>query len=52
MEARDLFRSAYMRKFQKDIPPKSLEEDVIEYLKSGKVPPYLVDFMLDTYGAH
>ena len=52
MEVKELLRSAYMHKFNKDMPPKSLDEDAETYLKYGKVPPYLVDFMVDTYGCH
>lgn len=52
MQIHDLLRSAYMHRFQKDIPAKSLEEDVDSYLIAGKVPPYLSDFMVDFYGAH
>lgn len=52
MEARDLFRAAYMKKYGKDMPPDSLEADLDEYLRVGKVPNYLVDFMIAEYGAH
>lgn len=52
MQIHDLLRSAYMHRFQKDIPAKSLAEDVDSYLIAGKVPPYLSDFMVDFYGAH
>lgn len=52
MEAKELLRSAYIHKFNKDMPVKSLDEDTEAYLKNGKVPPYLVDFMIDTYGCH
>ena len=49
---RDLFRAAYLKKFGKDMPEQSLEEDVEQYIKNGKTPGYVIDFMVDTYGAH
>lgn len=52
IEIRDLFRSAYIRRFNKDISQTSLDEDVDVFQKFGKVPPYIVDFMLAVYGAH
>ncbi len=52
IELRDLFRSAYIRRFSKDISSTSLDEDVKTFKQFGKVPPYLVDFMIATYGAH
>lgn len=51
MKPNELFRAAYMSKFGKDITAKSLEDDVATYLQSGKIPPYLIDFMVKTYGA-
>lgn len=50
IELRDLFRSAYIRRFGKDISAASLDEDVATFKKYGKVPPYIVDFMIATYG--
>lgn len=50
IELRDLFRSAYIRRFGKDISTTSLDEDVTTFKKYGKVPPYIVDFMIATYG--
>ena len=50
LELRDLFRSAYIRRFGKDISTTSLDEDVTTFKKYGKVPPYIVDFMIATYG--
>lgn len=52
LEVKDLIRTAYMRKFGKDIPPQSLEDDANTFQKTGKVPAYLVDFMLAVYGVH
>lgn len=52
IQPRDLFRSAYLKKFGKDMPEHSLLEDVEQYVKHGKTPGYVIDFMVDTYGAH
>lgn len=52
LDPKDLFRSAYLRKFQKDIPPNALEEDVAKYKKGGLVPAYVTEMMLATYGVH
>lgn len=52
LEPKELFRSAYVKKFSKDMPPQSLDDDVGKFLKTGNVPPYLVDFMLGIYGSH
>ena len=51
IQPRDLFRSAYLKKFGKDMPEHSLEEDVKKYMETGKTPGYMIDFMVDTYGA-
>ena len=44
------FRSCYMWKFDKDIPPHALEEDTQAFLRSVAVPKYIVDYMLHVYG--
>lgn len=50
IDLRDLFRSAYMRRFGKDISTTSLDEDVGVFKKYGKVPPYVIDLMIAIYG--
>ncbi len=47
---RDLFRTAYMAAFQKDIPSGSLDEDVRTFNNCGNTPPYVVKFFLRLYG--
>lgn len=52
IDPRELFRSAFMKKFGRDMPERSLDEDVKKYLDQGKTPAYIVDFMIDIYGVH
>jgi hypothetical protein len=49
---RDLLRAAYMKRFGREIPPKSLEEDLISWSQGHREKiPYLLDFMLGEHGA-
>lgn len=50
IELRELFRSAYIAAFQKDIPPRSLDEDVEMFKRCGNSPPYVIKFFLKLYG--
>ena len=52
IEPRELFRSAFLKKFGRDMPERSLDEDVKKYLENGRTPGYIVDFMIDIYGVH
>lgn len=45
--SRDLFRTAYMWRFGKDIPAESLMDDVSDFSVKYKVPQYVIDYMLD-----
>ena len=47
---RDFFRSAYMRRFSKDIPAQSLNEDVDDFEKRLVIPKYVVDYIVSIYG--
>lgn len=46
IDAETLFRAAYMAKFTNDQPRSTLLEDVREFTKKGKIPQYVVDFMV------
>lgn len=48
MNIRDLLRSAYMRRFGKDMPPDSLEQDAKRWEAGENNIPYLYDFLLAT----
>lgn len=50
IELRDLFRSAYLRAFQKDMPPHSLDEDLRIFNEQGVTPKYLINFLLSIIG--
>lgn len=52
IEPRELFRSAFLKKFGRDMPERSLDEDVKNYLENGKTPGYIIDFMIGIYGVH
>lgn len=47
---KEVLRLAYMWKFGKDMPSKSLDEDTREYLYQGNLQPYAVDYLLSIYG--
>lgn len=47
---REFFRTAYMWKFQKDIPLVSLDEDVQALQYTGKLQPYAVEYLIYIYG--
>lgn len=47
---RDLFRTAYISAFQKDISSGSLDDDVKLFRSSGNTPPYVVKYFLKLYG--
>lgn len=47
---RQFFRSAYMWKFGKDISDLSLTNDTKLFDERGKVPPYVVDYLIQVYG--
>jgi len=49
---REFFRSAYMWRFGKDIPPNSLDADIEAFQYTGKLQPYAVDYLINIYGAH
>jgi hypothetical protein len=48
---RDLLRAAYMRKFGREMPPKSLDEDLVKWEAGDSNIPYLLDFMLGEHSA-
>ena len=52
IETRALFQAAYYKKYQKEIPDKSLDTDLHEFDYLQKTPAYVVDFMIGIYGAH
>lgn len=39
-----------MWKHEKDIPDRSLEEDVHFFDKFGQIPAYIVDYLIHCYG--
>lgn len=47
---RDLFRSAYMAIFGKDISQTALDDDLIGF-KQGITPPYVIKHFLNMIGA-
>lgn len=47
---REFFRTAYMWRFKKDIPPVSLDEDVEGLQYTGKLQPYAIDYLIHLYG--
>ena len=49
---REFFRSAYMWRFGKDIPPQSLDADIEALQYTGKLQPYAEDYLINIYGAH
>ena len=44
-----LFRAAYMELFTKDIPPRSLDEDVQTFNRLGITPKYVITFFLNRF---
>lgn len=46
------FRAAYLRKFQRDCVLQFIREDVATFKKTGAVPQYVIDFMLDHVSRH
>lgn len=52
MKVEELLRTAYMWRFDKDIPHRCLEEDAERFLKYGRMTPYLTDYMVECYGVH
>jgi hypothetical protein len=50
MQTEQLIRSAYVWKFNKDIPERSLKEDTHDFNVWGKVPPYLTAYIIHLYG--
>lgn len=50
LTTQELLRTAYMWKFDKDIPYTSLNEDAAKYDKYGQSPPYLVAYIINCYG--
>lgn len=50
-DLRDLFRVAYMGAFERDIGTStSLDEDVAEFNRIGRTPPYVIKFFLNIIG--
>lgn len=47
-----LFRAAYQHRFGRDISHDSVIRDVEQYEQYGRIPPYVSDFIVETYGAH
>ncbi|MFZ3032270.1 MAG: hypothetical protein WA082_04495 [Candidatus Moraniibacteriota bacterium] len=52
IDLRQLFRSAYLNKYQKDIQSQLLDQDVSVFERFGTVPSYMVDYMIGIYGVH
>lgn len=50
MQTEQLIRAAYIWKYNKDIPERSLKEDVHDFNVWGKVPAYLVSYIIHLYG--
>ena len=50
LSPRQFFRAAYQRFFKKDISDLALANDLKQFDESGKVPNYLVDFLIAIYG--
>lgn len=44
-----LFRTAYIALFQKDIPPRSLDEDVRTFNSQGITPKYVITYFLNRF---
>ena len=44
-----LFRTAYMALFGKDIPPRSLDEDVRTFHSQGITPKYVITYFLNRF---
>lgn len=52
IELIDLFKAAYLHKFEKVPPSGPIDEDVRVFRAQQKTPGYVVDFMLKIYGRH
>lgn len=50
-DIRELLRAAYMRRYGKDMPPESLEEDAKRWEAGENNIAYLYDFILQTCSA-
>ena len=50
IDATTLFRAAYMARFQKDEPGRSLAQDVEDWNKRREIPQYVRAYMLSTVG--
>lgn len=51
VSVRDIFRAAYMYAFEKDAPPRSLEDDLEAFHKTGNSPPYVIRYFLELFGS-
>lgn len=47
---REIFRTAYVWKFNKDIPYECLEQDVEDFKRTYNTPPYVTSYLTDMYG--
>lgn len=47
---KQFLRSAYQWKFSKDISDLSLCNDTKQLVEHGKIPQYLIDYILHIYG--
>lgn len=50
LDLRDLFRSAHISAFGHDAGWHALDEDVAEFKRIGKTPPYVIRFFLNIVG--
>lgn len=52
LSPKQFYRSAYMWKFGKDVSDLALANDLMVYQLQGKIPGYVVDYLVHCYGAH
>lgn len=52
LTTKEMLRTAYMWRFNKDITDEALRTDSEAFDNRGKVPPYLTEYMLHVYGTH
>lgn len=50
LTVKDVFRTAYMYAIGKDMPSRSLDEDVQAFNRTGNAPPYVIRYFLEKVG--
>jgi hypothetical protein len=52
LSGREMLRTAYYWRFNKDITDLALANDTKQFMESGNAPDYLVKYLIHCYGVH